>query len=126
MNDGYAGQAEESGRTGSDPAVLSREDDVMKKVEKRSVLKALTEDFRLLYDLLHDYYSGRYPNVSKFALGMIAFTLFYVLSPIDLVPDFIPVIGFADDVIVLTVCFAVLNREIKAYKKWRTTSNKPV
>jgi len=38
----------------------------------------------------------RVPRRSKIALGMAAA---YVASPIDLVPEFIPVIGWADDVI---------------------------
>lgn len=40
----------------------------------------------------------RVPRRSKVALGMAAA---YVLSPIDLIPDVIPVIGWADDVLIL-------------------------
>lgn len=40
----------------------------------------------------------RVPRRSKVTLGMAAA---YVLSPIDLIPDVIPVIGWADDVLIL-------------------------
>jgi len=44
----------------------------------------------------------RVPRRSKVALGMAAA---YVVSPIDLVPEFIPVFGWADDV--LFILFAI-------------------
>jgi uncharacterized membrane protein YkvA (DUF1232 family) len=44
----------------------------------------------------------RVPRRSKVALGLAAA---YVASPIDLVPEFIPVIGWADDV--LFILFAI-------------------
>lgn len=33
----------------------------------------------------------------------LAFLLVYLLSPLDLVPDFLPVIGYADDVIIVAL-----------------------
>ncbi|MGH8952287.1 MAG: YkvA family protein [Acidimicrobiia bacterium] len=48
---------------------------------------------KLVGRLLRD---PRVPRRSKVALGLAAA---YVVSPIDLVPEFIPVIGWADDVI---------------------------
>lgn len=50
---------------------------------------------KLVGRLLRD---PRVPRRSKVALGLAAA---YVASPIDLVPEFIPVVGWADDVILL-------------------------
>lgn len=41
-----------------------------------------------------------------------AITVAYALSPIDLVPDFIPILGYLDDVILLSVLVAVTIRLI--------------
>ena len=49
----------------------------------------------------------RVPRRSKIALGMAAA---YVASPIDLLPEFIPVIGWLDDLLILTY---VLDRVIE-------------
>ena len=44
------------------------------------------------------------PIIAKLLAGII---VVYVLSPIDLIPDFIPVIGYLDDVILLPVLIAL-------------------
>jgi len=50
---------------------------------------------KLIGRLLTD---SRVPRRSKIVLGMAAA---YVISPIDLIPDVIPVLGWADDVLIL-------------------------
>ena len=43
----------------------------------------------------------RSPAVPWYAKGLIFLTLAYAFSPIDLIPDFIPVLGLLDDLILL-------------------------
>ena len=62
----------------------------------QDMLRLLPDVLRLLKRLATDPAVPRRVRVALFAL------LLFVASPIDLIPDFIPVIGFADDV-VLTV-----------------------
>ncbi len=44
------------------------------------------------------------PLLAKF---LAAITVVYALSPVDLIPDFIPVLGYLDDVIILPVLIAL-------------------
>lgn len=44
------------------------------------------------------------PLLAKICAG---FTVAYALSPIDLIPDFIPVLGYLDDMIILPVLVAM-------------------
>ncbi|NBG65717.1 YkvA family protein [Acidiluteibacter ferrifornacis] len=51
--------------------------------------------------ILHLSYSdSRIPTYSKF---LIFLTLAYALSPIDLIPDFIPILGLLDDLLILPI-----------------------
>ncbi|MDD6069844.1 MAG: DUF1232 domain-containing protein [Clostridiales bacterium] len=50
------------------------------------------------------------PVIAKFFAGI---TIAYTLSPIDLIPDFIPVLGYLDDVILLPVLIALTRRFIQ-------------
>jgi uncharacterized membrane protein YkvA (DUF1232 family) len=46
---------------------------------------------------------SRDPNVSKRVRRRLMLLLAYLASPLDLVPDFIPVLGYADDVIAVAI-----------------------
>jgi len=47
------------------------------------------------------YLASRDDRVSKLAKIMIGLVVAYALSPIDLIPDFIPVLGYVDDLLLL-------------------------
>lgn len=53
--------------------------------------------------------SGKLPRGARVLLWIL---LGYLLMPIDIVPDFIPVIGFADDVIVLSILMRGAIRQV--------------
>ena len=49
------------------------------------------------------YYAYQEPNLPIPAKVMVWIALGYALSPIDLIPDFIPILGYLDDLIILPV-----------------------
>lgn len=58
------------------------------------------------------------PVIAKILAGI---TVAYALSPIDLVPDFIPVLGYLDDVIILPLLIALTIKFIprEMFNKYR-------
>ena len=85
---------------------------------KLSVLQFL-DNMRLLFLMLKDWWRGAYRQLPWWCIGVLIFTLLYVLSPIDLIPDWIPVIGLLDDVTLMYLCYKVIEGEIEKYKGWR-------
>ena len=47
------------------------------------------------------YFAARDPRTPWYARGLAAAVAAYALSPVDLIPDFIPVIGYVDDLIIV-------------------------
>ena len=47
------------------------------------------------------WFAGKNPKTPWYAKALGVFVVAYALSPIDLVPDFIPVLGYVDDVLLL-------------------------
>lgn len=58
------------------------------------------------------YFAARDPATPWYAKAFIAFVVAYALSPIDPIPDFIPVLGFVDEIILLPFALAFAIRLI--------------
>ena len=56
------------------------------------------------------YYAYRDPRTPWYARIFTAFIVAYAFSPIDLIPDFIPVLGYADDVIISVLVLRWVSR----------------
>lgn len=54
-------------------------------------------------DIMALYLASRDPRVPWYAKAMAMATAAYAFSPIDLIPDFIPVLGYVDELFVLPV-----------------------
>jgi uncharacterized membrane protein YkvA (DUF1232 family) len=99
--------------------VLDHEQEIERKVATEKALRALLGRVRLLFSLIRDYVTGRYREVPYWVIGAAAFALLYVLSPIDLIPDMIPGIGYLDDAAVVALCLKLIDVEFTKYRRWK-------
>jgi uncharacterized membrane protein YkvA (DUF1232 family) len=56
------------------------------------------------------YLASRDPRVPWYAKGLIALVAAHTFSPIDLIPDFIPVLGYLDDLVIAPLGIALAIR----------------
>ena len=80
------------------------------KVNLRERAEQLKKDVPAVFLALKDKDT---PLIAKIFAGM---TVVYALSPIDLIPDFVPVLGYLDDVILLPLLITLTIRLIPADK----------
>ena len=85
---------------------------------------------RLKTELHALYLAGRDPRVPTPARVLAVVVVAYAFSPIDLIPDPIPVLGYLDDLVLVPLGIALVIRMIPApvlaecRQKARTTANK--
>lgn len=76
--------------------------------------------FGLLFSMLADSFNSKYPVPKKTVL-VITLSLLYLISPVDFLPDIIPLLGFADDIALLAFAFNLIKDDLENYKAWKTS-----
>lgn len=71
-------------------------------------------------DLVYNYVKKKYTEAPVGTVVAIVAALIYFVSPIDLIPDFIPGAGFVDDAGVILFCLHLVKNDLDDFKEWRT------
>ena len=109
---------------GKDFAEFVNDDAIRNKINRAyPALKKVLENVRELYALFKDSVKGNY-KLHTANVAMIGGGLLYFILPADLIPDFIPLVGYLDDLAVLTTIMNSLKGEINAYRSWKETGMK--
>lgn len=93
------------------------------KIMNAGALRKYTEIGKLMFSMLNDFRNGSYTNVPWFTIASIAFTMLYVINPFDIMPDFIPGIGYVDDFAILTFSIRFMETDLHKYLDWKLDSN---
>ena len=80
----------------------------MPKERKRGAIKRAAGALRMRLRLLRAVWKD--PRTPWYARAVLAATVGYAASPLDLIPDFIPVIGLLDDVVIVPSGFWLAKR----------------
>ncbi|MFD1753960.1 YkvA family protein [Rufibacter sediminis] len=75
-----------------------------------------------LVRLVKAYYKGTYRDIDTKTLLLGVAVLLYVATPLDLVPDFIPIIGFADDLSLMAWFITAFQEEMQKFQVWEQGS----
>lgn len=72
----------------------------------------------LLYEMLKDWARGEYQAPWK-TISAVAFALAYVMNPLDVLPDFVPFLGYLDDATLVKMTLDFIHDDIQNYKNSR-------
>jgi uncharacterized membrane protein YkvA (DUF1232 family) len=90
-----------------------------RNIIRLGLLARIFQNLRLLVPLIKDYWKGNYRDVSIKSIIIFVVTLTYIISPIDLIPDYVIGLGQIDDVALLGLSLFFLEKEIRKYKEWK-------
>ena len=101
-------------------ALLGRSDTLRERLPaERAVHPALAQRARVALWLLADHSRGACPQIPYQTVSLLAAALLYYLTPMDVVPDFIPRAGTADDALVLDIAWRLAAPGIQRYVDWK-------
>lgn len=67
---------------------------------------------------VYNWYRNAIRN-SKYRWWVVLGSLAYIFSPIDIAPDFLPILGQVDDVVLLTLLISELSQQLIEYTQAR-------
>jgi uncharacterized membrane protein YkvA (DUF1232 family) len=88
--------------------------------------KGLTGRLLALIRMVRCWVNREYRDVPWQTLVLVTASLVYLVTPVDAIPDFIPLIGFTDDVAVITAVIASVGRDLERFLQWEKDSTNQV
>src|SRR5512136_1843692 len=85
---------------------MERRDSLITKFKKQASL--------LKGEIYALYIAARDPRVPWYAKAFMGLVLAYAFSPVDLIPDFIPVLGYLDDLVIIPLGIALALKMVPA------------
>ena len=100
---------------------LGKEDEIKKLFKNVKVLAKYFNDLCEILELLRDRVKGTYTETPWRTIAALTGALIYVLSPIDIIFDFIPGIGFLDDAVVIGLAIKLAQPDLEKYRAWKAS-----
>lgn len=83
------------------------------------------EQLGIVTRLLKAYASGEYRQLPWKTLIRVIAVLIYFVSPIDILPDFLPIVGLTDDIALMLWLFSGMKDDLEKFRQWEQTAQAP-
>lgn len=88
-------------------------------------MQTLKDQVNTFVRMVRSYQNGDYQRTPWKSLLLMTAGIIYFVSPLDLIPDFIPVLGFMDDITVVVWILNSIRKDVEKYEEWEDTYAKP-
>jgi len=103
-------------------------DEALKKAKEKEKDKGpltdLWNNLTALFRLLQAYIRHEYTDIPWGSLILVVVAIIYFVSPLDLIPDWIPVAGYLDDAAVIAFVIAQVKTDINNFLQWEADYKK--
>lgn len=92
----------------------------LNEVSHHPKVQAALEPILIFKRMIQAHRNGKF-KVSSKTLGLLVLGLVYFITPIDIIPDFLPILGFTDDLSVVLAVFNSVKHEVDEFLNWEKT-----
>src|SRR5690554_1039214 len=92
--------------------ILQNEARIEDKVRRNGPLREYLSSVKTMFALIRAYWRGDYRQLPWTRMAAIVAALLYVLSPLDLIPDFLTAAGLLDDALILSICLNIIRGDL--------------
>ena len=94
-------------------------DEAARKARReKGLVGEFAEELGTLLRLLRAWVEGRYKVVPWKTITYALVAVIYFVDPLDLVPDFLPVVGLLDDATVVAFAVRSIGKDLKKFREW--------
>lgn len=86
-------------------------------------IAAFRDQLGVVTRLIKAYASGEYRQLPWKTLISIVAVLLYFVNPLDIIPDILPIVGFADDIALVGWLFTSMSSDIEKFRQWEQTAS---
>ncbi len=98
--------------------LLQQSAEKMQSEGVREGMNDIVDKVKLLIRLVRAYINGEYRQVETKSLATIVGVLIYFVSPLDFIPDVLPILGLTDDIALVIWLFNTLGKELERFHFW--------
>ena len=89
----------------------------MKKLKQNGALEGLSS-IPYLIEMIKCYIKGEYKEIPVGSIIAVVAAILYWVSPVDIIPDVVPGVGYLDDAVVVAYCLKMIGTDLDDFKKW--------
>lgn len=97
-----------------------------RKLDKVPLVGGYLSSIPMLISLIRAYIKKEYTDIPIGSMIAIVGGLIYFLSPVDLIPDTIPGVGYLDDAAVIGGVLKLVRDDVDEYKTWQQENGKRI
>ena len=83
-----------------------------------NVIRKFVEDLKVLIRLVRAWANGSYKDVPVTTIILAVTAIIYFVAPLDLIPDWIPVVGYLDDATVVAFVVYSTKSDLEKFRVW--------
>ena len=91
---------------------------ITKASSSKASLSEIWDDLMALIRLLRAWITGGYRDVPTNTMLLVTAAILYLVMPVDGVPDFVPALGFVDDVALILFVLKSIRLELESFLSW--------